>query len=241
MNKIKTVLEILKLPKVKITIYNDDNYKDVYDLYKYFNKPHKKYKIFKNKTLGVMLLNIPKTAEEYEKMITGKNSVGYFSRRCQKLGYHTEFFNQKDKLDEIYAINTSSTNRQGRKMSDKYLEFPSEEEIKDNVKYLGVFNNDGLLVAYTRVTVTREFCIINKILGHSEYQNDNIMYLLLRDMVLYLIDHYKSILPEKDVYFMYDTFFGASEGLKLYKTRNKFVPYRVKWKYVGATDEEHLK
>ena len=241
MNKLKTIFEILKLPKVKITIYNDDNDKEVYDLFKYFTKPHKKYKIFKNKTLGVMLLKLPKTADEYEKMITGKNSVGYFSRRCQKMGYHTEFFNQKDKLDEIYAINTSSTNRQGRKMSDKYLEFPSEEKIKDNIKYLGVFSGGGLLVAYMKVILTKEFCIISNILGHSQYQNDNIMYLLLKDMVLYLIDYYKTTLQDGNVYFMYDTFFGASEGLKLYKSRNKFVPYRVKWKYVGKRDEEYLK
>ena len=32
-------------------------------------------------------------------------------------------------------------------------------------------------------------------------------------------------------YLMYDTFFGASEGLKKFKEKLGFQPYKVKWKW----------
>ena len=73
-NKLKIVKQIVSLPKVKIDIIDTDKTGEINELYKYFTKPHPKYKIFKNKTLGVMLFEIPKNLDDYEKQITGKNS-----------------------------------------------------------------------------------------------------------------------------------------------------------------------
>ena len=45
-----------------------------------------------------------------------------------------------------------------------------------------------------------------------------------------IIDNNKN--NDYQVYFMYDTFFGGTDGIKLYKKRHQFKPYKVKWKYI---------
>lgn len=231
MNLLSKIIKIIRLPKISIPIIDDDDSGEIKSLYNYFNSPHKKYKIIKNKKIGVMLYKLPKTLEEYTKRISGKNGTGYFSRRCKKMGYYTKFFVQGDFLDELYQINTSSNVRQGRQMSKQYLEKVEKEEEKKCIKYFGVFSKDDQLVGYIKLVITEQLYIISKLLGHKDYMNDGIMYLILNDLTTYLIEEGKN--TDKEQYFMYDTFFGGSDGIKLYKKRNCFEPYNVKWKYIS--------
>ena len=226
---LKKILEVLRLPRVKILFVDNDNTGELKDLYHHFTKRHSKYFIFKNKTIGVMLYKLPKSLEEYENKIGGKNSVSYYSRRCKKMGYYTKYFNQKDFLDDIYNINTSITERQGHKMSDAYLNKPKIESKKKFVDYIGVFNKDDILVGYIRLIKTKNLFVIGKLLGHNDYLKDNIMYLLLNELTKDLIEKNKN--NDLEQYFMYDTYFGGTNGLRLFKKRNCFEPYRVKWKY----------
>ncbi len=228
-NKIKVVKEILKLPKVTIEIIDNNESVEIHDLYKYFNKRHPKYKIFKNKTIGVMLFKIPKNIQEYESQISGKNSVKYFSNRCKKFGYYTDYFVKNEHLKEMYDINTSASTRQGRSMSKHYLEEVPKEEPKSEVSYFGVFTKDNKLVGYIRLINTPKLYVISQLLGHHDYQNDNIMYLILHDLITSLIEKTKE--DQNDIYLMYDTYFGGSDGIKLYKRRHAFKPYKVKWIY----------
>ena len=233
---INKVLAIMKLPRIKIKFVDDDKTGELNEIYHYFVKRHPKYKIFRNKTLGVMLYQLPKDVEEYEKKISGKNSVSYYTRRCKKMGYYTKYFIQGDYLDELYAINTSTTERQGRKMSQSYLEKPTKEEEKDCMAYIGVFNDKDLLVGYIKLVKTEHLYVIAKILDHRDYLNDNIMYLLMHDLTVDLIEKGKE--NDKEQYLMYDTYFGGTEGIKLFKKRNCFVPYRVKWIYESKKDNK---
>lgn len=228
--KLDIIKEILTLPKVKIEIIDKDKSGEVKNIYNYFNKRHPKYKIIRNKTIGVMLFKIPKTIEEYEVQISGKNSVKYYSKRCNKLGYYTDYFIKNKYLDDMYEINTSSLNRQGRSMSKHYLEKVEKEEEKDAVSYFGVFTSDKKLVGYIKLINTPNLYIVSQLLGHSNYQNDNIMYLILHDLIVSLIDKNKD--NKREVYLMYDTYFGGGSGIKLYKKRHAFKPYKVKWKYI---------
>lgn len=223
------IIEIIKLPKIKLTFVDDDPTLELKELYHHFTKRHPKYIIIRNKTIGVMLYKLPKNVEEYNKNITGKNSTGYFSRRCMKLGYYTKYFEQNEYTDEIYNINTSVKERQGRKMSEQYLKNVEKEEKKNCVSYFGVFTKDNLLVGYIRLIRTKNIYIISKLLGHKENLNDNIMYLLLHDLTIDLIKKGENL--DYCQYFMYDTYFGGSQGIKLFKKRNCFTPYRVKWQY----------
>jgi len=57
------------------------------------------------------------------------------------------------------------------------------------------------------------------------------MYLLTEGIVDYLIaQKHETGLP---IWLMYDTFFGAPEGLWYFKERLGFRPYRVKWAWRG--------
>lgn len=228
MKLMNIVKQIIELPKIKICFFNPDNDPEIDKVYHYFNQRHPKYKIFKNKTIGVMLYKLPDTVEEYENAIKGKNGVGYFNRRCSKLGYYTEYFDRNEYLDDIYQINTSTEERQGRKMSDSYLQKPSKENIPSCYRFFGIKNMEGKLVGYVKLFCTSQLLNISMIIGHKDYQNDNIMYKLLHDLIVNLIEEKEK---DKIQYIMYDTFFGAKEGLKLYKKRNQFIPYRVKWIY----------
>ena len=57
------------------------------------------------------------------------------------------------------------------------------------------------------------------------------MYLILHDLIISLIEQNKN--TSKKIHLMYDTYFGGTEGIKLYKKRHAFKPYRVKWKYIN--------
>lgn len=227
------IIEIIKLPKIKLTFVDDDPTLELKELYHYFTKRHPKYKVIRNKTLGVMLYKLPKAVEDYDKKISGKNSTSYYTRRCKKMGYTTKYFNQSEYLEEIYNINTSSIERQGRKMSEQYFKKVEVESPKKCIEYFGVFTKENVLVGYIRLIKTKYVFIISKLLGHKEYMNDNIMYLLLHDLTIDLIN--KGIKLDYNQYFMYDTYFGGGSGIKLYKKRNCFIPYKVKWKYEKQT------
>lgn len=228
--KIDMIKEILTLQKVNIEIVDNDKSGEINTIYHNFVKPHPKYKIIKNKTIGVMLFEIPKTIVEYENQISGKNSVMYYTRRCKKNEYFTDYFIKNNYLDDIYEVNTSSETRQGRVMSEHYLEKVPKEEQKDCVSYFGVFTKEKKLVGYIKLVKTKKLYIISQLLGHHDYQKDNIMYLIIHDLIVSLIEENKY--KDFSVYLMYDTYFGGGDGIKLYKKRHQFKPYKVKWKYV---------
>jgi hypothetical protein len=140
------IIEIIKLPKIKVEIINNNSDAEILKIYKYFTKPHSKIPFIRNKTIGVMLYQLPQNIEEYEKKIAGKNGVSYFSRRCKKNGYYTKYFNQPDYLKQLYNINTSAEFRQGSKMSEHYLSEVQPEKDNNFSKWYGVFDINNVLV-----------------------------------------------------------------------------------------------
>ena len=84
---------------------------------------------------------------------------------------------------------------------------------------------DNLLVSYLWVVKSGELAVLNRLLGHADHLNDGIMYFMVTSYV-------ENELTQngRTRFVMYDTFFGAGDGLKMFKTRCGFNPYRVKWK-----------
>ena len=82
-----------------------------------------------------------------------------------------------------------------------------------------LYTKDNVLVGYIRLIKTPMIYIVSKLLGHKDYLNDNIMYLLLHDLTVDIIENGKDNPTQQ--YFMYDTYFGGSAGLKLFKKRNE--------------------
>jgi len=235
--KIKKIVSIAKdiyqLPKATINFKEFDNmtitnYKKTYE---YFTKPHR-LKIFKNKTIGVALidLNFYKDFEEYYKSINGKNSSAYYSRKAIKRNYIFQEIDRNEYVDDIYEINISAKVRQGKEMSSSYLD-KKEHFCNDlNYRYFGVIDEGGILVSYCNIGFYGEFSLVVTLLGHKKYLNDGIMYLMMLEVNKLMFTEYKS---KGYKYIMYDTFFGASDGLKKFKTKLGFKPYKVKWKWIN--------
>ncbi len=229
---LKIIKDILKLSKKTIAFsdYDETNIDEYRKTYHYFTKPHR-FKIIKNKTIGVALIDVKdyqNNFDVYLNSINGKNSAAYYQRKSIKREYVFVEIDKNDFIEDIYEINTSAQIRQGQTMSETYLKKVGKYDNLSNYKYYGIVKNKKLY-AYCDIGFFGEFAIINRLLGHKKYLNDGIMYHLLIDVNKLIFEKYNTAF--KCRYIMYDTFFGASEGLKQFKNKLNYKPYKVKWKW----------
>lgn len=161
--------------------------------------------------------------EDYLVTVSGKNSTAYYSRKCLKDGYIFRIIDPNKFQTEILTINSSQTERQGIKMAASYLQHLNYPDNHHHF-YGGLFLNNEL-VAYIWFVEQGEMVLVNRILGHAAHLKKGIMYLLFSSSIEFILKQ-----KIKINWVMYDMFFGASEGLKLFKTRLGFKPYFVRWK-----------
>jgi len=193
-------------------------------LYNSFVKPHPRLRVIRNKTWGVELITLCDFDgfDAYVQSVSGKNSAAYFARRCAKMGYTFNEFNPRERNEEIMAIHRSAESRQGRSIDVNYFSESLVYPIDTENSYFGVFEGNAL-VAYVWIQRSGPLALFNRIMGHSEHLKNNVMYLLCMQTMERLLGE------PKLGYAMYDMFFGATEGLRLFKKRIGFKPYRVKW------------
>lgn len=221
-NVSRILKEIGKLPKTKL-IFEGDKYRDTY---KYFTKPHPKYKVFKNKTLGACLLEKP---ESFEKYLSGKERQNLRTSRNRSIknGYTFSEINVKDYAEGILEINKSKAVRQGHEMNEVYFDKNAVIENSLDKQCFGVFDSAGKIISYCYLIDAGNFLIISRLLGHADYLKEGVMYY----MISACVEKWLNAGWWKDVkYFYYDTYFGASVGLKKFKYDLGFVPYKVKYK-----------
>lgn len=215
--------EMMSLPTLSLTVFNEN-----IDIYNYFTKPHPRYRIIKNKKWGVAILQIPDSIEDYLKGKV-KQALRTNRSRCIKEGYYFKTFSSNEHISEITDINMSSSVRQGRQMSESYK---NRDEVKkwilDKPNLYGVFDKNKNLKAYAYVHTIGDVCIISRLLGHDDSLKDGVMYLLISEIVQDFTEKRKSLGYPK--YMMYDTFFGANSGLKYFKERLGFIPFKIKWR-----------
>ena len=191
--------------------------------YENFTRPHPRYKVFRNKSLGIALIDLASFGEPsaYLHTVRHRSHAGPQGRKARARGYSLRAINRNDHIDEIHEINTSCEMRQGRPMDRAYLEKKQRYEEMPHFRCYGVFNADGQLSAYCNVGVFGNFAATDQLLGYKT--SDGVMYLLLMEIICQLIEE-----RELD-YFMYDTFYGAQPGLRDFKRRVGFRPYRVRY------------
>ena len=228
MDIFETVKEMLSLPSVQITMWGEES-KQVYS---YFVKLHPKYKVIRNKVWGVGLLPLPDTFEEY---LRGKDKQALRTNRnrCLNSGFYFGSFNPAERLEEILDINHSIRDRQGRPMHPDYLNIDSLRRycIGKSLMY-GVFNAEGILKAYAYTPVCGEVFVFSRLLGHGDCLDLGIMYLLVSEVIREMIGLKQA--QGYPLWAMYDTFFGAKPGLRYFKERLGFKPYKVKWRWIPA-------
>jgi len=194
--------------------------------YRWFTARHPRYPFFARKTMAVQLIDVRRFQDfdKYLATVGGKNSTAYYRRRALRKGYSFVRINKNDHAEEIHAINTSAPMRQGQPMEEEYIKFKARFQVEKNWLYLGIKNDQGRLVAYLDINSVGEVAYVGPVLGHAAFLKDGIMYLLFAEAVRVLMD-------EKSVrYFMFDTYFGGTGGLRLFKKRIGFQPFQVCWR-----------
>ena len=225
MQRILGLLKTIRaLPKANIQM--DISTEEGLRMYQYYTKPHPKVFLVKNKTIGVALINLNefKNFDHYLASVSGKNSAAYYSRRCEGKGYQFKNINPDEYAMEIDSIHKSANERQGKQLSSTYLKAILKYPKNQHNCYYGIFMKDKL-VAYLWTVKSGELMTLNRLMGHTDYQKDGIMYLLVLKGINEVMNA-----ELKPSYVMYDTMLGASEGLLMFKKRLGFQPYKVNWK-----------
>ena len=219
----KLVFEAMHLPWVNLDFRHNTDVPDIREMFRHFTKPHPRYKLIRNKSVGMALVNLNKFPDRsaYLSSVSRKDQGAYHGKRALRRGFTFLEIDRNAYIEDIHAINTSATERQGRPMDPAYFEKPQHYDNKPHFRYFGIVNQNGMLVAYCNIATYGNFAATDRLLGYKN--NDGIMYLLLVEIICQLID------DSQVQYFMYDTFLGAQEGLRNFKRRLGFQPYRIRY------------
>lgn len=129
--------------------------------------------------------------------------------------------------DDIYEINTSKPERQGRPMSPGYRERPSGKSETPSACRLhgvhpyGVFSK-GKLCAYLWMYRAGELALVSSILGHANHEPNDVMYELFHTALCAEV----AVGPGVVVYNRQDS---GTDGLRYFKTRLGFAGTDVEW------------
>lgn len=223
-NKWSITREVFRAPSVRIEMFGDQLARDSFHS---FTKPHPRFRVIPFKRWGVALLRLPETHDEY---LAGSAKELLRRKRKRALGRGFRFrpFVAGDHVEEIVAIGTSMELRQGQVMGRHYTDHVQVKAFAERFPNLyGVFSAEGVLRAYAHPVDVGDAFYFNRILGHGDDLEDGVVWLLLSEVVGHYIERRRA--QGFPTWANYDTFWGASEGLRFFKRRVGFQPYRVEW------------
>ncbi|MBP1204723.1 hypothetical protein JOD97_002765 [Duganella sp. 1411] len=214
--------QIARLPRARLRFERALDPELVRRTHRLFTKPHPRYRVVRHKSIGVALIDLRAYAsgEAYLHALRQRDYAGYHSRRARERGYTVAEIDRNDYIDDIHQINTSLDQRQGRPMDPAYAARTARYDA-DGLRHYGVLDKHGKLVAYVDVGVYGNFAATDRLLGYKN--GDGVMYLLLADVACRLID------DGRLDYLMYDTYLGALPGLRNFKKKLGFRPYRIRY------------
>lgn len=125
--------------------------------------------------------------DDFDRYLETHRTARKRAARAARLGYRFEEIERERYEDDVFAINVSTPERQGRPMSDGYLERPTFSPNPclcplHHVYTYGVLREDTL-VAYLWLYRCGELAMISSILGHADRLADDVMYLLATETI----------------------------------------------------------
>jgi hypothetical protein len=216
---------VATMPRVQIVLSRGDPGDD--EVLRRFRRRHPRYKVVGSKVVGVALLPLDDFADG-EDYLARTRFVRKRARRASRLGYSLGLFDPVERRHDLLAIHSSLPERQGRPIDPEYLDPTAVAKRGPNVEHLGV-HRDGAVVAYTRLDYVGDIAGMGRVMGHGDHLDNGVMSLLMAGIV----EHVKSTRPQAR-YLFYDTFLGAPDGLRAFKTHVGFRPYVVRWKRATA-------
>lgn len=172
---------------------------------------------------GVSVLALPPSVRDWE---AAHRTARKRANRARRLGYRFGHIDRSRCSDDIYAINTSMSERQGRPMAAGYLEriehspLPEQPCERHRIYTYGIHRH-GHLLAYLVLHRVGELALVSQILGHGAHLADDVMYLLAAGV----IDD-QAPLGGTLYYNRHDS---GTEGLVYYKERLGFTAADVEW------------
>ena len=143
-------------------------------------------------------------------------------RKAAKNGYRVQAIDYDEHREQIFAINISKSERQGRAMDKAYLQYPEKRsgplrQLGIEYHSFGCFGADGVLRAYLNFYRFGNVFRIDKVLGHGAHLTYGIMNLLFAQSAIFLAEQY----PHS--YLNYLTMNTIGD----FKARLGFAPYNV--------------
>jgi hypothetical protein len=225
LGRVRRVLADLRtlatMPRVDVVVSRGGKVED--EVWKDFRRRHPRFKVVGRKSVGAELLPLDGLggAEDY---LAHLRYARRRVRRASKLGYEVALFDPNERQADLLAIHASLPERQGRPIDADYLDPEASSPTGPEYAYVGVLR-EGTVVAYSRVEYAGDIAGMARVMGHGDHLEAGVMFLLVAGIV----DHVKQERPQTR-YVFYDTFFGAREGLREFKTRAGFSPHYVRWK-----------
>jgi hypothetical protein len=164
----KTAIEAIQLPLLRLHFQENAAIPEISEMFFHFTKRHPRYKLIRNKSIGMALVDLRQYSDrgEYLSSVSHKDQGAYHGKRAMRRGFVFREIDQNSYIDDIHAINTSVTERQGRPMDAVYFEKPEFYEKKPHFRYFGILDQQGILVAYCKL---RKF-LRNRSLAWSQKQ-----------------------------------------------------------------------
>ena len=171
---------------------------------------------------GAAVLSLSDTFEEYR---VAHRTARKRAARCGRFGYRFASIDRRDYVEDIYAVNTSLDERQGRPMGESYRQRPSYGALpfhcpRHHVYAYGLLDGKTL-VAYLWLYRAGELALVSTILGHAGYLKDDVMYGLFLGML-------ELQYPLGGMVF-YNRFDSGTEGLRFFKRRLGLREGDVTW------------
>jgi len=219
---VRLVAELCALPVAQLR-FDLSAHPEQRRIYELFTRRHPRFKIVRNRTLGIALVDLHhfRSTQDYLRQVRFSGHAGPQRKKALALGYTVREIDRNAFVDDIHAINVSAPVRQGRPMDPHYRVRKAQFEQPRYVVTYGVLDARDRLVAYCVVGFYGNFAATDQLLGYKT--RHGIMYLLLAEIICELIAR------RRLDYFMYDTFLGAKPGLRDFKRRIGFRPYRARY------------
>lgn len=186
-----------------------------------------------NKNDGIVLAVIPvieyANAGDFFMRAFGKNTR-YQYRQVEKDGYSCRplsMTERNNRLNELYAINTSAGERQGGSMNETYFEHPKPWEQEKCPyhfhKVYGAFSPDNVWIGYIDLLLAGNWAPTIRILGHQAYldacKKGSFMVGLWFCMVKDIFENYPSV-----KFIQYHMMDVGNPGLQEWKKRVGLQP-----------------
>jgi hypothetical protein len=149
------------------------------------------------------------------------------ANRAERLGYQFREIAREEYGHDIFLVNTSLEERQGRPMSNGYREeqtflpLPEYHCARHAIRTYGVLSDRGTLVAYLWLYRAGDLALVSSILGHGEHLANDVMYLLFQGVV--------GAESEQGGFFVYNRADSGTDGLRYFKSKLGFEAMEVVW------------